>query len=620
MKKYFINIFWGCVVACMTFTACTDYLEKSPESTVSSEEAFKNFVSFQGFVEELYCCIPDFSKGYWTNSFNWGDDEFIVTTGSFHNVYAFDNGNYWNWMSEYDGWGASWLDSNDATTSMDDWVGDVSFKKRFWPLAWYGIRKANMGLENLELLTDATSEERNLIEGQLYFFRAWLHFTLMTYWGGMPYVDEVLPADQKLELPRLSCQETALRIGEDLERAVQLLLIDWDNTTAGRRTLGKNRQRINKVMAYGYLGKNYLYAGSPLMNYESTGNRGYDAEFCQKAADAFAKLLTITEGGQSHHKLVDFSEYSSLFYSQNQGNKIPGYPEVIFQAPVFEAGKTRWGLALQYLPAILGADGRCFSPTANYVNNYGMANGLPIKNAEQYDAESGYDPTDPWTGRDPRFYHDIVVDGDQMIIGTTDKESERYANLYNGGSYKSDINGSRSGYLLRKFTPDNNNDDDKGYDQNLLIHLSYMRLSDVYLMYAEAVLHGYGSPTSTAPGFGRTAVAAVNVVRERAGMPGVDAKFLGSKDDFMGEIIRERAVELSYEGHRFNDLRRWLLSGDARYLNKTAHDFDRGADGKPINLKERVVVTRVVENKHNWLPLKINDVTLYPGFGQNPGW
>ena len=43
-------------------TSCTDYLDKAPESDVSADAAFKNFMSFQGFTEELYLCMPDFTK------------------------------------------------------------------------------------------------------------------------------------------------------------------------------------------------------------------------------------------------------------------------------------------------------------------------------------------------------------------------------------------------------------------------------------------------------------------------------------------------------------------------------------------------------------------------------
>ena len=40
-------------------TACEAYLDKSPEATVKQEDAFKDFRNFQGFVEEIYNCIPD---------------------------------------------------------------------------------------------------------------------------------------------------------------------------------------------------------------------------------------------------------------------------------------------------------------------------------------------------------------------------------------------------------------------------------------------------------------------------------------------------------------------------------------------------------------------------------
>lgn len=93
-----------------------------------------------------------------------------------------------------------------------------------------------------------------------------------------------------------------------------------------------------------------------------------------------------------------------------------------------------------------------------------------------------------------------------------------------------------------------------------------------------------------------------------------------SLDNFMSELRRERAVEMAFEGQRLNDLRRWNLNTDMRYRKKTAIDFDRGSNGKPINVTERVILTRVAAKKHNWLPLPVDQVVLYPGFGQNPGW
>jgi hypothetical protein len=186
-----------------------------------------------------------------------------------------------------------------------------------------------------------------------------------------------------------------------------------------------------------------------------------------------------------------------------------------------------------------------FLPTSNYVNYYGMANGLPIKDVTQADSESGYNPEYPWKGRDPRFYNDIVFDGVKMVAGSIPNASEannRYANLHTGGSYRDIATGSRTGYLLFKFVPRTANKYDQGYsyDKSLNIHLPYMRLADVYLMYAEAAAMGYGSPTGKSASYSKTAVDAINVIRDRASVGRVASKFLGSLDLFMEKfVVRE---------------------------------------------------------------------------------
>jgi len=96
----------------------------------------------------------------------------------------------------------------------------------------------------------------------------------------------------------------------------------------------------------------------------------------------------------------------------------------------------------------------------------------------------------------------------------------------------------------------------------------------------------------------------------------------------MNELRRERAVELAYESHRFNDLRRWLLFIEKPYTIKTRQEFDRAGTFDPENPKdnevsgfrEEVLWERNFDLKHYWLPIKDDDVYLYEGFQQNPGW
>ena len=170
-----------------------------------------------------------------------------------------------------------------------------------------------------------------------------------------------------------------------------------------------------------------------------------------------------------------------------------------------------------------------------------------------------------------------------------------------------------------------------GYKENNIMVLSLMRLADVYLMYSEATAVGYGTPQSKASTFDMTALDAINKIRDRAGVEDVIDQFTDNTANFLNEVRRERAVELAFEGFRFMDLRRWMLIGQSPYNKKTKIEFDRGVSAddynydKPEeniikNLREEVLVERKYTDRHYWLPLPKNDVYLYEGFGQNPGW
>ncbi len=644
MKYKYKTLVWGSLLSIMTIGlfSCEDYLAKEPESIVSEEVAFSTFTNFQGFIEEIYNCIPDKEKKYWTTSWNWGDDELFNLEGSWHMTNQVDIGNFWAWQNG----SGTWFDDDKADPTSTD-----KFDHGLWAHAWYCIRKANMGLNNLDKLASATQEEKNIIAGQLYFFRAWWHFEMIQYVGGLPYVDEVLPSVGQFALPRLSYQECADRIGEDLAKAADLLPIDWDDTSVGKKTLGKNSLRLNKIMALGYLGKNYLWAASPLMkNGAETGGANtynYDEVYAKKAAEAFGELLDLVESGQTQYALVEFdyddiynhdaasgveSKYSDIFYTMGQGALMPGSTEAIFRGPSHDWHGSSWNTAKTFGPKVKGIvdhDNIIHHPTANLVNNYGMANGLPIT-----DPESGFDPEYPFRDRDPRFYHDIVFDGFQFVNAAMPAEMEylRYCGLYSGGPMRNAADGSRSGYFIQKLVPHTANKYDKAYDWGNRLHtyLPYMRLGDIYTMYAEACA-AFGGASGKAANFTKTAEDALNTLRDRCGAGYVAASYTASREKFIDEVRRERAVELSFEGFRFSDLQRWLLLTEYPYNVKISHEFDRvesddfyknndPRDARVANFREEVILTRRFGVKHYWFPLKIEDVSLYPEFGQNPGW
>lgn len=596
------------LLAALVLNSCEHYLDRSPQATITDQDAFGSFVSFQGFVEEMYDCVVDIHKVLGGNQFyNFSASDELLSTAPI----IWDDGNYWTQNTFL--YGAS----PDFTYS-----GNLT-RMRVWPFAWYGIRKANLGLSKLDLLTDATPEQKNVIRGQLLFFRGFLHFELMRYYGGLAYIDEVLSSTEELRVPRLKYNETALKVAKDLEEAAGLLPLKWDDTEVGKATLGNNAQRITKIHALSLLGKNLLYAASPMMNESSTGSNTYDVELSKRAADVLAQVIKIcTETGV--YRLQPWTSWTDNFWVWSPGNRDrPGGTEVIMNPTAIIPSYVRFTTNRTSNPVQYGAgNSRVEVPTHNFIKNYGMANGLPID-----DPESGFNPADPWTGRDPRFYVDIIYDGVRLVDNATAAaaKANEFAQLSNNGFHRNGttasagVAGSVTGYFYKKWTPRGCNPWDNRWG-NFQSYHPIIRLADVYLMYAEAVVNGYGTPASKSDAIALTATDAVNVIRNRAQLPNLTAKYIASKDAFMKQIIRERAVEFAFEGHRFFDLRRWNISGNPEYLDKTAVDFDRGANGKPANIRERTVVTRVFDKKHNWLPFQLKDVRLYEAFPQNPGW
>lgn len=141
-------------------------------------------------------------------------------------------------------------------------------------------------------------------------------------------------------------------------------------------------------------------------------------------------------------------------------------------------------------------------------------------------------------------------------------------------------------FAVRKYQKDMGNEFDwtTGSDVNIRL----LRFADVLLMYAEAVNSAQG-PTADA-------YAAVDRVRQRAGLEPLEPGF--SKTEFMNWLMHERVVELGLEGHRWRDLVRWKRA----YLELTSK-------GRPFD-----------EKKHYLFPIPAKERQLNPNLTQNPGW
>ena len=584
------------------FTACDEYLDKTPDADISERDMFGTYPDAQGFVDKQYAHIIDklvFRPG---GFMGYGDD-FVASLGI---VEAMARGSQWTVAAIPQFWSIWWYNGR-LVSPFNPIEGREA--NGMWPMGWVMIRDANLMLKNMDIMTDATKEERDLIRGQALFFRAYHYWNYVTNWGGMPYIDKFIEANDDPYLPRLNTWETIEKIVIDLDNAAALLPDDWDNTVVGKDTPGKNQGRITKGACIALKAKALLFAGSPLFVLESSGIADYNAGYLKRSAEASWEVIKMANEGV--YGLVPWDDFFKQF-ARNDG--FSTWSEETILACV----NRRKGRYVGYGgDAFLQIHGCNISPlrfagntvtatvTQNTVEMFEMENGLPID-----DPSSGYDPMDPWVNRDPRFRGNILLDGDMWTF--VNPEENKFDMWVGGKDYGREF---MSPFLFKKYWPKGCNTYDKMWTQWTASN-PVIRLGEIYLFYAETVNEVWG-PDGTAPGASLTAVEAVNIVRARAGMPPVAAKFLGSKEAFRERIWNERAVELlGEEGSRWYDLRRWYVAHLDKYKVCYKVEFDK--DYTYFN--KLVTVTKLHEQKHYWMPIDPNAVQVYSGFYQNPGW
>ncbi len=639
MKSYKIKIL--IILGLVLSFSCEDYLDVAPESVLEKEDVFSTFKNAQGFVEEMYALVVSYEQqGHTFQDFLLGDDGFVdrptkasgdIDAGRFFSVI----GDSFVYLNNHGGPNTAYGD-NDGDRRANVTLTNAFNRQRpgLYDASLYGIRKANLAIANVDLMVNATQAEKDVILGQAYFFRAFFHNEIMKFWGRYPYIDRVLIDDFKLPRPE-TYKEVALMANEDYKKAIDLLPVDWDNEPYGQLTRGENKGRLTKGTAYAFQGKNLLLAASPLMkgNNVSIDTYDYDTELCDMAVEAFSGILKLADQGR-YALATTLDELDEVFWKSPAPNAWPGGTEFIFAATGGSRVQAQRFMTSGVSTRIhtTGAGFEVISPTHNFIhNNFGMANGLSIEDDQKLPAAQRlFDDTKPFENRDPRFYKWHIIDGQIIDPGAEDPDFVSaqlwYVSPAQNGQGKHRSSGaenlkilSNTGYMWTKFYP---KVDGKYHTRwNPIINQfigvrMHMRLTDVYLMYAEA-LHASKGATTAPASYSLTAEAAINLFRDRAGIPNVDPNIVADNNRFMDELRRERAVELSYEAHRWVDIRRWGLAHLDKYKRKLALDFPEDRS----NFTETLLVERICEfPKHYWLPFPQGQTLIYEGFPQNPGW
>ena len=135
----------------LSTTSCVDYLDKAPEVDLSADDVYSSFTRYQGFIEDIYQCVVDMSQSTSAEmSWNYGGDEVLCTHWS-HLPSRFQDGDYWRWENNI--YSIFSLNSDGKVATNDRSQG-------YWGSGWFGIRKANQAIGNIDKLVLATQEEQ----------------------------------------------------------------------------------------------------------------------------------------------------------------------------------------------------------------------------------------------------------------------------------------------------------------------------------------------------------------------------------------------------------------------------------------------------------------------------
>ena len=367
---------------------------------------------------------------------------------------------------------------------------------------WSVNAYCNTLIENLNLKAgpEVTKFALNTVKGEALTWKAMTYFYLVRIWGAVPIIhnnSEIISNNNSNSIAKNNVEDVYKYIVMTLEKAVELLP-------------EKNQPgRIDRYSAMGLLSKVYLTkAGYGQNGTRNQADLDKAAFFANEVIEKSGRALT--------------PNYADIFRLKNN---IADESLIAW----------RWTVSSQWtsqntLQSDLGLNG--FS---EFADSWGTWVGITI-DLQNLFGEDARNKTSR-VNTDARRQATMMMLGDKYDYFWADKGGFTY-NWVNGTvTY-----GVGTGSNVAKHLVGNNNDHvvgiGTGMDRmatSLATHI--LRLADVYLIYAEAILGNNGS-TSDAK-----ALAAFNAVRSRS-IGGATAKTSISFDD----IFNERRKELSCEG------------------------------------------------------------------------
>lgn len=498
----------------MSATSCEDWLEIEPKDRFSDATVWASEENADMFLNDIYNQFPHLNNE--TQCFDQYSDNSYV--------------------------GAEWM--NARTTIYTAALSPTSWLCGPWDMWKWGrssnsdakgqyerIRSCNLFINKVSESGFSEDYKRERL-AEARFLRVWFYHYLWMAYGGVPIVTEVLDNNVSSDIffPRATARETFEFMDRELSELIPDLPLTRNGADGGRAT------RPAALTLKGWI---ELFHASELRNPDGDRSRW------EKAA---ATLKEVIDLGlfTLQPTILD------LWTAETNGN-----PEVIydFQMSKQNGGRREGLFGPVFVNGIQSSWGN-MQPTQELVDDYCMANGLPIS-----DPASGYDPQHPYENREKRFYQSILYDGSmwqgEEIITRVGVGSPNEIDT----SSSSDV--TNTGYYTRKTLDESVNGADNLQMSNGMANYIFFRYADVLLMYAEALLES---------GDKEDAIHYLDMVRTRGdNMPSINETYKSgiSVNQLRDVLRRDRRIELAFEDKRYWDIIRWkICDGENGVMNK----------------------------------------------------
>lgn len=581
-----------------SFTACDDAFSPAVENHKSIEQLENMPTWATGLLGHAYISNP-----LNQSAIGWSFND-VATDDAVSN----DVSNAYRRMAE-----GSWRSDNNP---LDQW--------QYLRASWQYINQFIEVCQKVDWAQDEVASElyKMRFRGDAYGMRAlYMLHLLMAHAGwsadgqllGIPILTEPETVSSDFNKPRDTFKACLELLNKDVDQCIADLPADYgDLKTAAEvpekyKQMGATLEEYNRV--FGDHAKNRMNpkvarairAQAALLAASPAYSAGSGVTW-EEAANLMAEVLK----NLGPNPVSQLDPTGNVWYTDQSGltDLVQGYnrPEFLWRSNKDESNSMEKD---QFVPTLFG-NGRV-NPSQNFVDVFPMANGLPIT-----DPNSGYNPQDPYAGRDPRLdlyiIHNKSTYKGKTIITAADGTDNNAMNKFDGKS-------TRTGYYLKKFLVEDVNADPTAATQGKHVK-PWIRYTEIFLSYAEAANEAWGPKGTGSNGY--SAYDVIKAIRRRAGVGGTNDTYLeecATDKAKMRELIRnERRIELCFEGFRFWDLRRWKV--DLSKLNETVKGMKiTGTHYEVVPVEERQYSDYMYFG-----PIPYSETIKFDALVQNAGW